>query len=176
MVFRAIKYARFDAAAAVCNGKIYVCGGQNNSLEPLRNVECFDPKSGIWTDLVEIPALFTACSLVSYRNKLIIMGGRDDEGYLFGSLELDPLEENGQWKEFPSMTILCSIRGAIVLDREIFAFGTHYALRDLQVEIFDGRKWVTGPAFPLKCLSLSTVLIPQDFAERLCDFKNTETP
>lgn len=44
--------------AAFLNGKLYVVGGVSrgrNGLLPLRSAEAFDPKTGLWSDLPEMP-------------------------------------------------------------------------------------------------------------------------
>lgn len=76
-------------------------------------MECFDPESGVWTEL-NMPAPRYRHSLVSYGNQLILMGGKD-ERHPSSVWKLDPLEENRKWKELPSLNSSCFYPGGVVL-------------------------------------------------------------
>ena len=168
-----MKYARYCAAAAVCNGKIYICGGMGDKWVDMKSVECFDPESGVWTELTDMPRPPTYHSLVCYRNKLVVLGGVDGKEWPTTVLELDPLEKNGQWKELSPLTSPSFVSVAAVLGREIFTIGWDTTSDSPDVEIFDGINWRVGPSFPLKyCLPPSAVLIPQEFAYRLSSYPN----
>ena len=170
-----MKYGRFDAAAAVCNGKIYICGGIGDGYASLKSVECFDPESGVWTELADMPTPRFQHSLVCYRNKLVVIGGAD--GRRRGPttvLELDPLEENGQWKELSPFTSPISKPVGVVLGREIFAIGWYNTTdRSTSVYIFNGINWRVGPSSPLNyCLPSCAVLVPPELADRLSSYPN----
>lgn len=161
-----MKYSRAQAAATVGNGKIYVCGGREGFHARLASVECFDPKSGVWTELTEMPTPLAGHSLVFYRTKLVLMGGRDDDDRCTAAvLKLDPLKENGQWKKLRPMNNPCSDFTGIVLDREIITIDGKSA--PLQVEVYDGKKWQYKLSFPPETCS-SAVLIPPELGDRLC--------
>ena len=172
--FRDMKYGRCRAAAAVCNGKIYICGGWRDDgyiyiLFEKKSVECFDPESGVWTELTDMPTPRSDHSLVCYRNKLVVIGGWDGKEKTTTVLELDPHEKNGQWKELSPLLYTSSV--AAVLGREIITISQSSD----KVQIFNGINWRVGPSFPLSPIfpsSSSAVLVPQEFADRLCSYPN----
>ena len=161
--FRDMKYGRCDAAAAVCNGKIYICGGYGYGVD-LKSVECFDPESGVWTELTDMPTPRCFHSLVCYRNKLVVIGGWDGKQETTTVLELDPLDENGQWKELSPLLSPISVFVGVVLGREIFAIDSD------KVQIFDGINWRVGSSPSIIPDYLSAVLVPQEFADRLSSY------
>lgn len=73
-----MKYARSDAAATVWKNKIVVCGGVGADDQILSTVECFDPKRGVWTELTAMPVPLWEHALVTYGNKLVVMGGNEN--------------------------------------------------------------------------------------------------
>lgn len=75
--FRDMKYARHHAAATVWNGKIIVCGGRLREMR-YKSVECFDPENGVWTELPDLPIPLSSVSIVSYDDRLIVLGGFDE--------------------------------------------------------------------------------------------------
>lgn len=155
-------YPRRAAAATVCNGKIYVCGGRTGQADRPNSVECFDLESGVWNELVALPIPLYGHSLVSYGHKLIVMGGYDERAYSSTVLELDPLEENGQWRKLAPMSHGCAYFAGLVLDEDIYVIGgrdeTGYTSR---VQIFNGNEWRDGPTLPSECRRPSAVVIPQ---------------
>lgn len=158
---------RSHAAAAVHSGKLIVCGGWNG-IDHLRNVECFDPESGIWTKMNDMPTPRWHHSLVSYGNKLILMGGHDDRRMANTVLELSNLEEKGTWTELPPMKSSRSNFCARSLANEIVVIG---GWNQAEVEIFDGESWRDGPPLPHEYWDMSCVVIPQPLADILCNYK-----
>ena len=164
-----MKYVRGWAAAAVCNRKIYICGGEGDDYVDLKSVECFDPESGVWTELTDMPTPRVEHSLVCYRNKLVVIGGWDEKQRTTTVLELDPHEKNGQWKELSPLLYTSFVSVAAVLGREIFAISR----KSDKVQIFNGINWRVGPSFPLPPIFPflpSAVLVPQEFADRLSSY------
>ena len=162
-----MKYARSYAAAAVDNGKFIVCGGlYGNSLT---SVECFDPESGIWTELNDMPTPLHYHSLVSYGNNLILMGGHDGKTQIHTVLELSNLEGKGTWKELPPMKQPRDSFSATVLDHGIFVIGGSNGIgKDLdKTEIFNGKSWREGPQLPNLCRGMPSIVIPRHLADIL---------
>lgn len=106
----------------VHNGKFCISGGHGYGTD-LKSVECFDPESGVWTELTDMPTSLHSQSLISYENKLILVGGINGTSSANTVLELSNLEENGTWKALPSMKDCRFDFSAAVLDNEVFVMG-----------------------------------------------------
>ena len=168
-----MKYSRGWGAAAVHNGKFIVCGGYDGSNH-LKSVECFDPKSGVWTELNDMPTPLIAHSLVSHGNNLILMGGWDGKAIFNTVREVSNLEGKGTWKELPPMEQRRNTFSATVLDHEIFviggcnrATGTPYLDK---TEIFNGKSWREGPQLPNVCCYMPSIVIPRHLADILSNY------
>ena len=143
-------YPRAEAAAAVWNGKIIICGGMTIEHELLNSAECYDPESGLWTELVEMPHPFYKHSLLPYGDNLVLAGGcMEDEALWSGHMELDPLKgRNGTWTKLPGLKHDWDAYGLATLDNNIYAVGTNYVhsqslplYRHSQyLQIFDGKR------------------------------------
>lgn len=166
-----MKYPRTRAAATVWNEKIFISGGKGTGYlcEFLKSVECFDPESGVWTELADMPAPLHDHCLLTWRNKLVIMGG------CFGAIcttavaELDLIQENGKWKpgeKNPDVPML----GGVVLDGEIYALGglDEMLVAKRRVEIFDGERWRWAQSLPYVWEHSYCIIIPQHLADLLC--------
>ncbi len=93
---------RAGASAATLNGKVYLAGGQSESLAPLRSVEVFDPVSGATASAAPIPtSRFGGMSWVS-GGKLYVAGGVDPLGMGLNHVEAyDPLLD--RWEILPPL-------------------------------------------------------------------------
>lgn len=167
-----MKYRRAFAAATACKGKIYVCGGWGEYMHPLRSVECFDPVSGSWIELTEMPRPRAGHSLTACGNKLILAGGHNGRKYSLSILEINPHIENGKWEKLPPMGDPRPDISGIALGQALFTIGKGGASNPLRVEIFDGNSWQEGPPLPFKSLFHSALLISQSLAGRLCKYQD----
>lgn len=165
-------YARSSAASAVWNGKLIICGGRDHENKVLKSVECFDPDSGVWRKLNDMPIALSGHTMVSYEDKLTVVGISEVTA-LSVMLEMNPREENGRWKELPSTNNCNAIFTAVALQNEIFAMGGRDEKEDrCQVEIYDGEKWRNGPPLPYIRCTTPSIVIPQYFADTLCNYCN----
>ena len=101
---------RSRAAAAVWNGKFIVCGGYHDG-DYLKSMECFDPESGVWTELSDMPTALVGHSRLSpmkksrasfaaavLDNEIFTMGGTDETDPDFDKCEIF----NGRyWRDAP---------------------------------------------------------------------------
>lgn len=173
--FRDMKYPRYSSAATLWNDRIFICGGwTDGSL--VKVVECFNPEDGSWIEFTNAPTLLGGLSLISYGNKLVLMGGTSGGAHLNTVWELELLQPNAQWKRLPAMKYGCIWLGAITLDSQIYAMGGSKKIgTDTdRVEIFDGERWRNAPALPDKWCNMSSMIIPQSFAETLSHYYNTK--
>lgn len=147
--FRDMKYRRSQAAAEVWNGKFIVCGGREDK-NVLSTVECFDPESGVWTEMLDMPTPRSGHSLISYSDKLLLIGGYDGKMWLNSVLELSNLKEIGDWNELSPMEHRRSYFTATVLGSELYIIGgRNETCNGLDnSEIFNGKDWRTGPVVP----------------------------
>ena len=164
-----MKYARSSAAAAVWNGKFIVCGGRNGDKDYARSVECYDPESGIWTELNNTPLPVAGHSIVLYGNDLILLGGRNRDGYFSTVLEMN-LEGKGKWKELPPLRKPRSCFSATVVDNEIFVVGGWDEAEINKTEVFNGKSWQDGAYLPYGLQKTCSVIIPQYLADFLCNY------
>lgn len=163
---------RASAAAAICNDRIIVCGGWIDGSTFTNTVECFDPVAGCWTYLPDMPVSLWGHALVSYDNNLILMGGSSEKSRNT-VWRIDPRRPNAKWMGLPSMLHISVYLTGIVFDKEIYAIGGResYALDLCGVDIFDGERWRRGPFLPFQWCRMSSVIVPQSFADRLCFYK-----
>lgn len=116
-------FHRANAEAAVCNGKIIVCGGDTGK-KLVNSVECFDPESGIWTELAKMAAPLYWPVAFSRGNKLIVMGGHTTETFRGSAVwELDLLEDKAKWIQLKSTRYGCILFSGTALDNEIYIMG-----------------------------------------------------
>ena len=120
---RGMNHPRSKAAAVIWKDKIVIGGGCFNDRKFHKNMECFDPESGVWSEWSDLPSPRLDHSLLWYDNQLIVMGGYDGEAIVDTVWALDPLDANRKWKELPSMNYPASEFGGIILDNEIYAIG-----------------------------------------------------
>lgn len=158
-----MKYGRKCAAAAVWNGKIVVCGGWNQAeLQTLDSVECFDPESGVWTELAALPSPRNSHSLISYNNRLLTIGGHNFVS-LNSVMEFDPLE--GKWNPLPAMKHHRNSLTTVILGQFVYVIGGYGVEGRLRsVEIFNGVEWQDGPELPYERHEMFSAVIPREMA------------
>lgn len=68
---------RYNFACTVCDGKIYVAGGQYEvgSARSTSAVEVYDPASDTWTQLPDMKRSRYKCVGVTWKNKVHVVGG-----------------------------------------------------------------------------------------------------
>lgn len=137
----------------------------------MNGVECFDPESGVWTEMADIPEPRIYHSFVSYGNNLILLGGcSNGRTWNNAAMELDPhKEKNGIWLPLPKMKYLWAACTGVAIDKEIFIFGGNdetYTSTN-KVQIYNEEYWHDGPSLPYSCLFAAAMVIPQHLADHL---------
>lgn len=172
-----MKYPRSCAAPTVFNGKIIICGGESNNEEILKSVECFDPENSVWTELIAMPIGRRSHTLLSFESQLIAMGGRQaPPRYVSSIMEMNPADENGTWKDLPSMKDTCFGFSSVIFDDIIYVIGGHdvrlKALR--KVQMYDGSRWLHGVSLPKDLGFVIALKIPQHLSDTLVVFYKRE--
>jgi len=94
--------ARCEAAAAVLDGTLYVCGGNDRVGSCLRSVERLNEVGGTWE---AAPPMLCArrCAVAAALDGLLyVCGGRDEDSGCLQSVECyDPA--TGEWRDGPPM-------------------------------------------------------------------------
>ena len=167
-----MKHARDTAAVAVWNGKIFVSGG--HALYDLKSTECFDPESGVWTELTEMPTALAYHSLVAYGNLLICLGGSNET---MPASPVFAMQKGGKWMALPPKKYPCGWFSGIAFNGEIYAIGgrEESGSDHPRVELFDGERWRDGPSLPFICYQPSCIIISQQVADRLCTYYNEQS-
>ncbi len=111
---------RADAAAAVIDDSIYVCGGYNFGSTALSSCEQF--VSNRWTTITSMTQEREGFAMVAVDGKLFAIGGVNDEMSVLSSVErFDP--KNGQWQFISQMAKGRFAHGAAVLNGWIYVCG-----------------------------------------------------
>lgn len=84
--YPALPLARFDGAAAVVGGKIWVFGGYDSNFNAINNTftQVFDPATRLWSTKPALPIVLTSCATVVIGNLIYFIGGNQDGSYTGG--------------------------------------------------------------------------------------------
>jgi N-acetylneuraminic acid mutarotase len=80
---------RQHAAARVLNGKLYLAGGYWDDA-PTARTDVYDPGTGSWTRLEDMPAPRLAAGSANVGGMLMVFGGINYGGYLKSSVAFMP--------------------------------------------------------------------------------------
>ena len=163
---------RGNAPVAVINGKIFCCGGWDDS-NYLNSAEFYDPASDLWTFLPTLPNPNVGLGAVSVDDNLIIMGGHYGKKRFDDVWMLDTTNTNAGWIEKQKMPQPRHHFSIAKIEDKIFAcggasngWGIRYAV------IFDGETWNSGPMMKVSNRLAATTVIPINFAKHL-EYGNT---
>ena len=160
-----LNQARRWHATAICNGKLYVCGGGglNNTL--LRSVEVFDYESGLWQNDGRMIKPRWNFNLLVYKNEIYAIGGQNFDKF---SIE----KRNNETKLWELVTELPYFRrdsSASLVGDKIFVFGAGYCKNEKMASSTDyydliSKKWVSNntesPYF-----TIETRQMPRDLSD-----------
>lgn len=147
------------------NGKIYRIGGmqpRNAPGEPadnhsLREVACFDPKTGKWQDLPPLPSGRSSHDVVIAGNWLVVVGGwelrgRDHPPQWHDTALLVDLQQPWQWHPIPQPFRRRAL-AAVAIGQKVYVLGgLSPDGAEPRIDILDlsTRQWQRGPDLPGK--------------------------
>lgn len=147
------------------SGKVYRIGGltatndtteEDAQLHSVKEFQCFDPATGKWTALADLPEGRSSHDAVVIGDKLYVVGGwtlsPDDEVWHTHSLVYDLKSEKGQWEKLPEQPFERRALAAGTFDGKLYAIGGMNSDGEISLEtdIFDPKtgKWSKGPNLP----------------------------
>ena len=119
---------REEAASAVINGRLYVCGGDSGDRgSPSTSLDCFDPVLGIWQVLPPMSQGRERHSAAVVGARLCVCGGqgvalRDGRLRTLGSAEVFDTVTN-TWQSLPAMVHPRRWAGAAVIRGHVYMVG-----------------------------------------------------
>jgi len=101
--------------------RLYVCGGAGETFEPLTSLECFNPKTGVWTALPPMSAPRADHAAVAISGCLYVCGGRDGARTLSSTERFDPWKRG--WESLAPMRVWRKAHVAAAIAGELYACG-----------------------------------------------------
>lgn len=151
--------------------KIYVTGGFNGQ-ECMNTVECYDPKTNVWTHVTPMQTSRSGVSCIAYHERLYVIGGFNGIFRMSTGEKFDPV--TNRWSPVVEMSSPRSNFAIEVLDDMIFVAGGFNGITTIaQVECYNDRtdEWLAGfllvfarilrPRFFLSCKSPCVAQIPR---------------
>ena len=120
--------------SGVVNGKIYIFGGNSDSLSAntLITMEAYDPDKETWEKKADLPTAVTAMGTCVYGGKIYVFGGtkgRVDSWFGTSTVYVyDPLTDN--WTQKADMPTARRNLSVSVLNGKIYAIGGGYNLNE----------------------------------------------
>lgn len=132
--------ARFNCAAAVHMGHVYVVGGEGGAptASTLASVAKYRPQQDCWTGMTPLHNARTLPVAASSKGQLLVVGGRDDHGRELASAERLEGGDGKWWSARYARIARCGAASA-VLGSHIYMLGGESSARGAlhSVECFD---------------------------------------
>jgi len=129
-----------DPAATHHNGKMYVFGGQMESLSGAVNSAAkFDPKTGKWSTLEKMPTARGKLGAVVLGDLIYVVGGMSPTGHSLNTVEAYDTV-TGKWETLADLTVPRDSAAVIAINGKIYVFGgrNRFVNDELNtVEVFD---------------------------------------
>lgn len=113
--------ARWGAASAVVNGRIYVFGGVGSNGLPSSRCEEYDPAENSWRVLADMPTARYQLAGAAVGGKIYAIGGFNNVSALATVQVFDP--ETNTWSDAAPMPTARYGMGAVVVNGKIYVLG-----------------------------------------------------
>jgi len=137
---------RSRAAAQVIDGALWITGGHDGN-KFLQTTELLT-KDGTSRIAIPLPMALNGHCLVEFDTHVILTGGISSSGYEKKTFKLrkeDIDSNNGAaWEEGPDLLEARRYHGCTNIDQLAIVAGGYGNSRLASVEVFDGKKWVSG--------------------------------
>jgi N-acetylneuraminic acid mutarotase len=141
-----MNYARTNACADTCNGKIFVFGGGDLQKGLIGATEIYDPNTNTWKIAASIPTLRGEMACANVNGKIYVIGGYNQDlgGKLNTVEEYDP--KTNTWLTKNPMPTSRSTLSATVINNKIYVIGDWPNAKGT-LEIYDPKTdtWSSGP-------------------------------
>jgi N-acetylneuraminic acid mutarotase len=152
---------RVNVAVAVCNDKIYVVGGFNETSQLSYSLnEVYDPSNNTWTTAAPMPTSRGAMSAAAVNGKIYVVGGgtatSPERVSADGTDVVDVIEiydpANNSWSTGAPMPYAVQYYASAAVDNSIYVIGgqpqNHYGVLFNQIYNTETNSWSLGSAFP----------------------------
>jgi len=113
--------ARHHVAAAAAAGKLYVAGGRRPGDFSLGAFERFDPETGSWERLADLPQHAASLDVVASGDQVIVVGGGDDLAGWVTPATWSYDIPTGRWRRLPDLRVARHGLRAVVVGDRIYA-------------------------------------------------------
>jgi len=114
---------RQGAASCVLDGKLYLFAGSGGPIwsPMLKDAYCFDPETGAWTRLADLPYYVALHSAVAILGKIYLMGGFNGSSPINTLAEYNPATDT--WRNIPNPQGFQHGHSAHVINNRMFLVG-----------------------------------------------------
>ena len=155
----------YNHGAEIVNNKIYIFGGGHFEYRydfcPINNVLMFDPSTNNFTELQSLPYDVYEMATVTWKDNVVILGGRDNEGHVLDTVILYNVT-TGSHRMLPSMKTKRSGCTAVIIGNNIIVMGGRRDYRkpvnSVECYNFDTNTWTEFPAM-IKARASATAVV-----------------
>lgn len=118
--------ARFNAAAVLFHGKIYLIGGHGHS-DILDKVEVYDPVQNLWSGAQKLDEKREGLSAVVLKDRIYVIGGQESSSSFIDEIEWYDKDDD-EWEEMDDdLENLRSAHFAAADEDTFYMFGGYYS-------------------------------------------------
>ena len=137
--------------AEIVNDKIFIIGGSTTGLskDVTNTVLMFDPATNTCTEIKPLPYQLSAMATVTWKDNVVILGGRDDQVNILNTVILYNVT-TGSHRMLPAMTTKRWGCTAVIIGDNIIVMGgrneTYADLKSVECFNFNTNTWTELPA------------------------------